>query len=55
MKTITTIKVVTDIITNTGAKFDALLPLTITIEGGMLTLGSHDGPDLWRAKLKDIS
>jgi len=35
-------------------KFDGLLPLTITIEGGMLTLGTHHGPDMWRAELKDL-
>jgi hypothetical protein len=35
-------------------KFDGLLPLTVTIEDGMLTLGTHHGPDMWRAKLKDL-
>lgn len=55
MKTITPIKVVADLLTVRGEKYDALLPLTVTIEHGMLTLGSHDGPDLWRAKLEDLT
>jgi len=54
MKTITTIKVVADLLTVKGEKFDALLPLTVTIEDGMLTLGSFNGPDLWRAKMEDL-
>jgi len=35
-------------------KFDGLLPLTITIEDGMLTLGTLNGPDMWRVELKDL-
>jgi hypothetical protein len=62
MKTVTPVKVMADLMSvQTGddgasklVKFDGLLPLTITIEGGMLTLGTHHGPDMWRAELKDL-
>ena len=63
MKTVTPVKVMADIVSiETGddgvSKFvkfdDCLLPLTITIEGGILTLGTHHGPDMWRAELKDL-
>jgi len=54
MKTNTPILVVADLLTASGDKFDALLPLTVTIEDGMLTLGSFNGPDLWRAKMEDL-
>ena len=55
MKTNVPIRAVADLMDPlSGDKYDALLPLTITIEGGMLTLGTHDGPDLWRAELKDL-
>ena len=62
MKTVTPVKVMADLMSiETGddgatklVKLDGLLPLTITIEGGMLTLGTHNGPDMWRAKLKDL-
>ena len=62
MKTVTPVKVMADLMSiETGKdgsskliKFDGLLPLTITIEDGMLTIGTHHGPDMWRAKLKDL-
>lgn len=62
MKTVTPVKVMADLMSiETGddgsseiVKFDGLLPLTITIEDGMLTIGTHHGPDMWRAKLKDL-
>ena len=54
MKTTVPVKVVADLLTHTGSPFEALLFLTITIEDGMLTLGTYDGPDLWRAELKDL-
>ena len=62
MKTVTPVKVMADLMSiETGGdgpskliKFDGLLPLTITIEDGMLTIGTHHGPDMWRAKLKDL-
>ena len=53
-KTITPVKVLADLITSTGERFDGLLPLTITIEDGMLTLGTLNGPDMWRDKLKNL-
>lgn len=52
--TITPVKVLADLITSTGERFEGLLPLTITIEDGMLTLGTHNGPDMWRDKLKNL-
>ena len=60
MKTITTVKVLADFISSHSVdgkleRFDALLPLTIDIEDGVLILGSHNGPDLWRAKLEDLT
>lgn len=62
MKTVTPVKVMADLMSmeegDDGAiklvKFDGLLPLTITIEYGMLTIGTHHGPDMWRAELKDL-
>jgi len=54
MMTVIPVKVLTDLLTLEGEKYDALLPLTLTIEDGMLTLGSYKGPDLWRAKLSDL-
>ena len=62
MKTVTPVKVMADLMSiETGddgtsklVKFDGLLPLTITIEDGMLTIGTHHGPDMWRAELKDL-
>jgi hypothetical protein len=70
MKTVTPVKVMADLmLIETGddgasklIKFDGLLPLTITIEDGMLTIGTHHGPDMWRkgltyqetAELKDL-
>ena len=53
--TVTPVRVLVDLLTWEGDGYDGLLPLTITIEGGMLTLGSHDGPDLWRAELKELA
>jgi hypothetical protein len=54
MMTVIPVKVLTDLLTVEGERYDALLPLTLTIEDGMLTLGSYNGPDLWRAKLSDL-
>ena len=62
MKTVTPVKVVADLMmfetredgSSKIVKFDGLLPLTITIEDGMLTIGTHHGPDMWRAELKDL-
>ena len=62
METVTPVKVMADLMSiETGddghsklVKFDGLLPLTITIEDGMLTIGTHHGPDMWRAELKDL-
>ena len=62
MKTVTPVKVMADLMSiekgDDGAsklvKFDGLLPLTIKIEDGILTIGTHHGPDMWRAKLKDL-
>ena len=53
-KTVTPVKVLVDLLTVRGDRYDGLLPLTITIEDGMLTLGSYDGPDLWRAELEKL-
>ncbi len=53
--TVIPVRVLVDLLTWEGDKYDGLLPLTITIEDGMLTLGSHDGPDLWRAELKELT
>jgi hypothetical protein len=55
MLTITTVKVVADLLTPSGVNYEALLNMTIRIENGMLTIGSLNGPDMWRAPLKDIS
>jgi hypothetical protein len=54
-KTVTPVKVLVDLLTVKGDRCDGLLPLTITIEDGMLTLGSYDGPDLWRAELNKLT
>ena len=62
METVTPVKVVADLMmfetredgSSKIVKFDGLLPLTITIEDGMLTIGTHHGPDMWRAELKDL-
>ena len=62
METVTPVKVVADLMmfetrddgSSEIVKFDGLLPLTITIEDGMLTIGTHHGPDMWRAELKDL-
>ena len=54
MKTITPVKIVADLLTVCGDKYDALLYLTVDIENGVLTIGSLGGPDMWRAKLKDL-
>jgi hypothetical protein len=54
-KTITQVKVLADLITSKGERFEGLLPLTITIEGGMLTLGTLNGPDMWREKLEKLT
>jgi len=63
MKTVTPVKVMADLVAIEAGddgvsklvKFDSCsLPLTITIEDGMLTLGTHHGPDVWRAELKDL-
>lgn len=54
-KTVTPVKVLVDLLTLTDDRYEALLPLTITIEDGMLTLGSYDGPDLWRAELNKLT
>lgn len=55
MTTVLPVKVVADMLNNSGDNFDALLPLTIAIENGMLTLGTHGGPDLWRGEIKDLT
>jgi hypothetical protein len=55
MLTITTVKIVVDLLTPRGEHYDALLNMTVRIEDGMLTIGSLNGPDMWRAPLKDIS
>jgi hypothetical protein len=54
MKTITPVKIVADLLTVCGDKYDALLYLTIDIDNGVLTIGSLGGPDMWRANLKDL-
>ena len=54
MKTTLPVKALVDLLTHTGSPFEALLFLTIKIEDGMLTLGTYDGPDLWRASLKEL-
>jgi len=54
-KTITQVKVLADLITSKGERFEGLLPLTITIEDGMLTLGTLNGPDMWREKLEKLT
>ena len=53
-KTTIPVKVLVDLC-DLGGPYDALLPLTIEIENGLLTLGSYNGPDLWRADLKDLT
>ena len=53
-ETITPVKVVTDLIDDGGERFEALLPLTVKIEDGQITLGSYNGPDLWRATLAEL-
>jgi hypothetical protein len=60
MLTITPVKVIADLLnfnekTSTFDKFDGILPLTISIEEGVITLGSLNGPDLWRAKLEELT
>ena len=55
MLTITTVKIVADLLTPRGENYDALLNMTVRIEDGILTIGSLNGPDMWRAPLKDIS
>ena len=63
MKTVTPVKVMADLMSiETGddgasklVKFDGLIPLTITIEDGMLTLGTLNGPDMWREKLEKLT
>jgi hypothetical protein len=54
-KTITPVKVLADLLDPTSGSYDALLLLTIEIENGVLTLGSYNGPDLWRAYLQDLT
>ena len=54
MKTILPIKILVDLLTVRGEKFDGLLPMTLEIEGDVLTIGSYDGPDMWRGKLSDL-
>jgi hypothetical protein len=52
--TITPVLAIADLLTVRGEKRDTILPLKVTIEDGMLTLGTYGGPDLWRAKLEDL-
>jgi hypothetical protein len=55
MKTTLPVKILVDLMTVTGEKFDALLPMTIEIYGDELVVGSFNGPDMWRAKLSEIT
>ena len=62
MKTVTPVIVMADLVpietgddvSSRSIKRRLVRPLTITIEDGMLTIGTHNGPDMWRAELKDL-
>ena len=54
MKTVLPVKILVDLLTVRGEGYDGLLPMTITIEDDELTIGSYEGPDVWRGKLSDL-
>ena len=54
MKTLLTVKILADLLTVDGDRFDGLLPMTIEIHGDEITIGTHNGPDMWRGKLSDL-
>jgi len=54
MKTTLPVKILVDLLTVRGENFDGLLPMTIDICGDEVTIGSYNGPDVWRGKLSEL-
>ena len=46
-KTTIPIQILVDFITTKGHTTHGLLPMTLTVEGEVLTVGSEGGPDMW--------
>ena len=53
-KTTTDVKILADLLTLNGKERYSLLPMTLMLEGDMLTVGTLGGPDMWRGKLSDL-
>jgi|TARA_B110000908_G_scaffold56864_1_gene69212 hypothetical protein len=53
-KTTIPVQILVDLLTPKGHNYHGLLPMTLTLEGDVLTVGSEGGPDMWRGKLSDL-
>ena len=54
MKVTIPIQVLADLLTPEGKPCHTLLPMTLTLDETVLTVGTLDGPDMWRGALNRL-
>lgn len=54
MKITIPVQVLADQITSEGKPWHTLLPMTLMLDGTVLTVGTLDGPDMWRGALNKL-
>jgi hypothetical protein len=48
------VQILVDRLSSSFVDYHELLPMTLIVEGDVLTVGSKGGPDMWRGKLSTL-
>ena len=54
MKITIPVQILADLLTVEGKQWHTLLPMTLTLDETVLTVGTLDGPDMWRGPLNTL-